>query len=246
MVGKYQKDYVVKSYEVDCHGFLRLLSLMNFLQEAAVESAELLGFGFAKCAELGVAWVGAGYRLEIAKFPKMHEKFTVETWPSEAKLWGAVRDFVVKDSSGAAIIKASSLWVLVDAVAHRPVALKKYFPNYCAINEREIKTDFPKIEMPTGAKSITDFRVRFDDIDVNRHVNNAVYPVWASECVAGEYRLHHCPREIEICFLKEALFGETVCVETTVKTDESFHLLCNADTKSELVRCRIKWQQVEK
>ena len=42
-ITKYQKEYDVKSYEVDCHGFLRVLSLMNVLQDIAVENAAVLG-----------------------------------------------------------------------------------------------------------------------------------------------------------------------------------------------------------
>ena len=38
-VSKYVKEYTVRSHEADCHGFLRVLSLMNVLQDIAVEHA---------------------------------------------------------------------------------------------------------------------------------------------------------------------------------------------------------------
>lgn len=244
VVTKYQKKYVVKSYEVDCHGFLRLLSLMNFLQEAAVESAAVLGLGFEECAKRGLAWVGANYLLKIDRFPKMQEAFVIETWPCAAKLWGAVRDFAVKDSDGNVIIKATSQWVLVDAEKHRPVLLKKHFPDYVTLDERILESDFSKMVVPEGTTEELNFKVRFDDIDVNQHVNNAVYPVWASESVESAYRIKHYPVEIELCFKKEALYGEKVRVVTMQKSDESFHTIYEADEGDELAQCRIVWKEI--
>ena len=54
IVSKFKKNYIVKSYEADCHGFLRLLTLMNLLQDAAMESADELGVGLEKCLERGL------------------------------------------------------------------------------------------------------------------------------------------------------------------------------------------------
>ena len=110
---KFFKEYEVKSYETDCHGFLRLITLMNILQDAADGSATSLGLGFDDCAAKGVAWVGSNYLLKIKRLPKMHEKFVVETWPAEAKLWGAIRDFILRDENGIELVRASSQWVLI-------------------------------------------------------------------------------------------------------------------------------------
>ena len=72
-ISKYKKEYVVKSYEADCHGFLRLLTLLNWLQDIAVENAQYLGFGFDVCREHNLAWVGSNYVVKInigMRFPR--------------------------------------------------------------------------------------------------------------------------------------------------------------------------------
>ncbi len=242
-VSKYVKDYIVKSYETDCHGFLRLLSLMNLLQDVAIEHADSFGLGLENCLEKNLSWVGSNYLLEISRFPKLHEHFKIETWPAEKKLWGAVRDFLVYDESGNVIIKGSSQWVLIDVVRRRPVMLEKYFPDYETLGERVINTDFPKIPALPRETNRCDFMVRFDDIDVNNHVNNAVYPLWASESISHEYRLNHRPCEIELCFKKEALYGETVTVATYHEADESLHSICDKNSGAELAQCRIVWTE---
>lgn len=243
-VSKFKQEYIVKSYETDCHGFLRLLTLMNLLQDMAVTHADILGFGFEECRKRGVLWVGANYVLNIARWPQMNEKITIETWPSEEKMWGAIRDFAVKDEYGEVVIKASSLWVLVDTQRRRPVQLRKHFPDYEPIAEHALVTDFPKIPMVENVSMQNLFKVRFDDIDVNHHVNNAVFLLWASESLENEFRSSHYPSEIEIQFKKEVLYGSTIVVKTERHENESIHLISESQENSELAYCRIKWQQI--
>lgn len=241
---KYKKEYVVKSYEADCHGFLRLLTLMNLLQDAATESANILGFGFEKCAELGLTWFGSDYFIQIDRLPKMGESFVIETWPAETKLWGAIRDFLIYDDNGKVIIKVSSQWVLIDIARKRPVMLSKYFPDYTPLNERALPIDFMKIKEPDNFEREDEFNVRFDDIDINNHVNNAIYPLWASECAETDFRLTHIPAEIEINFKKSAVYGDKIAVLTAKDGEDTFHSIRESDKTTELSRCRIKWRKI--
>ena len=68
----------------------------------------------------------------------------METWPAEAKLWGAIRDFIIRDVNGNVLIRASSQWVLVDINRKRPVPLAKYFEGYKAIEERALNVEFSR------------------------------------------------------------------------------------------------------
>ncbi len=244
MVEKYIKQYIAKSYEVDSHGFLRVVTLMNWLQDMAVENAEKLGFGFEVCRQQNLAWVGSNYLIKIEHFPRLDEPVTIETWPAKAKLWGAIRDFIIKDAENNVIIRACSQWVLIDIEHRRPVMLKKHFPQYEFLPERAIDIEFSKPEAISSFSAKYEHAVRFDDIDINNHVNNAVYPLWASESVEKSFRLTHAPQEIEISFLKEALYGECVEVLTNLNGDESKHLIKDKVSGQDLANCRIKWRKI--
>lgn len=243
-VRKYVKNYVVKSYEADCHGFLRLLTLMNYLQDIACENAETLGFGFVACADKGLAWVGSNYLVKIKSLPRIDEHFSIETWPSGTKLWGGVRDFNIKNAAGEIIASAISQWVLIDVERRRPVILSKYFPEYKVWKERALEADFTKFEEVQNPDLVQEIAVRFDDIDVNKHVNNAVYPLWASECVDSAFRLNHIPAALEICYKKEALYGEKVIVYTKQNESETLHTICDKESGAVLADCRIEWREI--
>ena len=241
---KYSKNYEIKTYEADKNSALRIPTLMNIFQDAADESATSLGFGMEFCLQNGMAWVGSNYCIRINRLPKIHEKIKIETWPSEQKMLTASRDFRVFDESGNELIATSSQWVLIDFARKRPLPLKNALPEYSLIEERAVQTDFPKIPAPENISLRKEFAVRFDDIDINNHVNNSVYPLWASETVDSDFRLGHEPQQIDISFKKECRFGETVEVLTQAEDLVSTSVIKSLSDGRELSLVKILWQKI--
>ncbi len=241
-VGKILLEYHIKSYECDRNGTLRLLTLMNIFQDAADSHASALGVGIEHCKAHGLAWVGSNYQIKIERMPAWHEKITVESWPAVEKKLGAVRDFIIRDESGTPIIRASSQWVLIDFAKKRPVCLRDNLPEYQVIAERGLETDFARLPEPAREDCKETFKVRYDDIDVNHHVNNAVYPLWATEAVPQEFRLNHTPEELEIAFKKEGLFGENAVIRTEIDGLTTLHAIYADNDNRELAKIRIHWK----
>lgn len=120
--------------------------------------------------------------------------------------------------------------------------MRENLPQYSIIPERALPTEFPKIKEVERIDEQTKFRVRFDDIDLNKHVNNAVYILWASEAVAPEFRLSHNPYKIAINFKKEGLMGEKIMVNTEVDGLHTTHSIRTYDGEErELARAEITW-----
>lgn len=241
---KGEKEYQIRTYECDKNSNLRVLTLMNILQDMADSHASSIGLGLEFCLRKGFAWVGSNYHIKIERLPMLHENIRVVTWPSAEKKLGAVRDFVVCDASGNIIITASSQWILIDFVRKRPISLKENLPEYTVIPERALETDFPKLPEPERADCQRRFSVRFDDIDINRHVNNAVYPLWATEAVDHDFRDNHVPCELEIAFKKEGHLGEDVDITTELEGQTSLHSVTALSDGRELARLRIKWKNL--
>jgi len=242
-ISKFSREYSICSYECDAKGTLRLVSLMNMFQDAADTHAEILGVGIEHCIEHGLAWFGSNYHIKIFRMPSWHEKMQIITWPSQEKKIGAVRDFEVVDESGKVVIVASSQWILIDFAKKRPLSLRENLPDYEVVEERSLETSFPRIDLPEKVTFRKSFAVRYDDIDVNGHVNNAVYPLWATEAMEKKFRLENRPSEIEIAFKKETLYGDVVNVSTQVDDLISLHEMTAGDDNHEIARLRIVWQK---
>ncbi len=243
-IEKFIRDYPIRSYECDKNGHLRLITLLNIFQDAADCHANEMGLGYDFCRSKGLAWVGANYHIRINRLPRWHETVKIITWPCEERRLGAVRDFRVEDEQGNIIITAASQWILIDFEKKRPVSLREHLPEYRIIPERALETDFAKIPEPLQVSKLSTFKVRYDDIDINKHVNNAVYPLWATEAVDEDFRLSHIPQELEITFKKEGHFGELIETATAMDGLISLHIIRAKEDGRELARIRIHWTDV--
>ncbi len=243
-ISKYSKQYSVRSYECDRNNNLRILTLMNILQDIADVNATELGFGLDFCIQNGMTWVGANYVLEINRLPNIHEDITIETWPSAKNKLTAYRDYEVFGEDGNSIIKATSQWILLSLETKRPISVLKKMTDKPMLEERSIDTSFPKIGELTKIDSQFKFRVRFDDIDLNKHINNAVYILWATEAVDEDFRLSHNPHKISINFKKEGYIGEKIMVLTQMDNNTSIHSIrtYDSDNERELARAVIEWK----
>ena len=241
---KYKKQYNVRSYECDRNNNLRILTLMNILQDIADDNAASLGFGLYFCIQNGMTWVGSNYILEIERLPKIHENIVIETWPSAKNKLSAYRDFEIFGEDGTSIIRATSQWILINIEKKRPVSVLDNLPIQDVVNERAVNTDFPKMESIERIDNRFKFRVRFDDIDLNKHINNAVYILWATEAVEPDFRLNHNPAKISINFRKEGYMGEKIAVLTQMDGNISTHSIktYDSDNERELARATIEWK----
>jgi len=242
---KLKKTYTVSSFQVDSNARLRVHSLFNLFQDIADDHAEKIGVGYSFCRENGVGWVGGAYHLVIDRLPSWNETIRIETWPSASTAASAIRDFQVFDAAGNVIINATSQWVLIDITRMRPIPIAKHLPHYTICDERALYSEFSKIPNPEGIYGELIFPVHTDDIDLNHHVNNALYPTWVLDGFDDLYLKKHIPLEIKILFRRSARREDQVHLKTYHTGLESISLLTNQDDTVEFARIQIKWQELK-
>ena len=240
---KYKKSYVISSFEVDAQSRLRLHSLFNLFQDIADEHAEKIGVGYTFCKQNGVGWVGGAYRLKINRLPTWGESVTLETWPSASTAASGIRDFRLTDKNGQDLVLATSQWVLVDTNRMRPIPVAKHLPHYEVIDEHTVPPDFIKIPAPEGQAEVKPFTIHADDIDLNDHVNNALYPTWALDSFSDEYLKTHQITDIQIDFKRPAKYGYKIALQTIIKDLSSTTLIVNPDEGTEYARVHIGWRE---
>ena len=242
---KLEKRYAIRSYEGDQNNNLRLVTLMNILQDAATTDADRRGFGLDFCLKNNMTWVGNDYVIEINRLPKVGEEIKVKTWPSLAGKLAARRDFAVYDEKGEPIIKSASRWLLISLDKKRPLSIPDVLEGYTAIDEQILETDFAKIADPVDNLKVYEYKVRYDDIDINHHINNAVYVLWAGEAVDNDWHKSHTPVRIAVNFKKEGFIGEAIEVITSIEGDKSLHSIrTKGDNERELARAEIIWKKI--
>lgn len=237
MTDKIVTKRILQAYQCDRYGNVRPLILMNELQGVADGHAEILGCGRTYLLEHNLAWVVTHYLVDIIEMPKEGEEFTFTSWPSSQDIVRATRDFEIRGEDGRLMVRATSQWVLIDMEKRRPLRLDGDLPLWSVIPERAWDRKFEKFPDFEATKTHT-FKCRFDDIDVNQHINNAVYAVWATESVGYVYRNQHQLKRIELNFKKEiSPDNPEVQVDVTIDGLVSRHKIRTGETEHANVIC---------
>lgn len=202
MTAKTTEERILNTYQCDRYGIVRPVMLMNELQAVADISAESLDCGRTFCVQNNVGWVVTHYLVDIVESPHEGEKLFISTWPVGNNGVRAIRDFEVRGCDNRLLVRATSQWVLIDLNTRRPLRLDDSLPCYAQLNVRAWDRPFNRAPEFDADKTHI-FKCRYDDVDVNQHINNAVYAAWATESVGFEYRNTHKLSGMEIYFEHE-------------------------------------------
>lgn len=240
---KYERHYEIASYECNENGHLRLRSLFNLFQDSADTHANIIGVGYSYCKQNHLGWVGGGYHVEILKMPAWRDQVILRTWPSKTTAATAIREFELTDAdTNEVLVRASSQWILIDATKHRPVCVLPHLKDMEPIAERSVNTLFEKLPAPERADVIAEEIVRVDDIDLNQHVNNAVYPSWVLDALPADFTMRRKLKEIQIQYKYPVQKGDTIKVKTQMDENTGLHVITNGSSTLEFARIKTVWQ----
>lgn len=243
-----EKEYNIHSFDVNYRYELLPTRLISFYQDIAMWQSEMIGIGNKFLTEKNLAWVIIRYNIKIYKYPKYMDTIKIHTYPVYNRRLYAYRKFKTFDSTGEIINEVDSAWMLLDSTNHKPRTMTdEMVKAYEYKDENDKKVTFENIEILTDCDIERRFKVRYSDIDSNKHVNNTVYISWAIETMPKESVINFELNNIEILFKKEALYEDEVIVKTKLyeKNNETIiavHNIINQDGKI-LCLLRTKWRK---
>ncbi|MBK5274531.1 MAG: acyl-ACP thioesterase [Desulfuromonadales bacterium] len=245
----FEIEFPIRYHELDRHGLVRPVTLLNCVQNAGGLHAAQLGVSVRDLRKHGLTWVLSRVHLLVERYPHGDDVIQVRTWPSTREGLFSCREFEMRDKNGDVFSRATSSWAVLNLASRRPVTLPECLPEYPLTAQRAVDDDFaslPNFPDPPGETfSEHPFRVRRSDQDSNQHVNNTVYTDWALEAVPDDLAAGHL-QSLEVSYRAEALYGERIlsrCVVTRSGNDaECIHQILNSRDKRELARLRTRWK----
>ena len=240
----WEKEYQLKYYEMDFKRVLKTSSLMNFLQDMATINAEMLGFGYTFTSSRNLGWFLIKYHMEFDDYPQELEKIIIKTEARGISKILANRDFEIWTADNKKRLgRVASQWMMIDLSTKNILPLVKVVDFMPSLEKRETDLQFKKIIPPQKTDFEKTFEVRYDDIDVNQHVNNANYIVWAFETLPYDFKSKHKLKTLDIIYKKEIAFGNKIIssVELNEGTKTSTHVLKNQANGEELCFVSAKW-----
>lgn len=236
--------YTVSVSEQDRNHILKPSILLNYMQNLAAKSIDLLGSQFScdGLAKENRGWFLIRYRLEFEDYPIGVKQLLLKTENRGCQRLAAYRDFEGYDfDSGKLLFRATSSWFIVDLVNKSVVNIKQEYPEFFDYEKREGDLTLKKLNSFDTPDVEKVFHVRYDDLDINGHVNNTVYITWAMEALEYNFRASHKLKTMDIYFKHEVRYGEDIvsCIKTDNEQKTTQHLIKNAKTGEEvcLMKC---------
>jgi len=239
----FEETVKIRYSEMDCDLVLKPSALLQFLQDLASDNAESLNFGYSYIIKHNLAWFLLKYRLEFDDYPEGIYDLTIKTEPRGYNKIFAFRDFYISHQDKQ-IGRATSTWALVDlntkSMANAAEVLSDN-PYMVQHEKRDGDLSYGKIKLPEKFDIEKVFEIRFDDLDVNRHVNNANYIVWAIEPLDFNFRRANKLKIVDMVFKKEITYGAKVLSQILINENITTHVLKNAETGEELCIINAEW-----
>ena len=211
----WNESHKVSLYKVDYLNKLRIDSFFNYLQDAASNHAETLGWGYNDLKRENLTWILSRVKLIINSYKGIGDFIKIDTWPKGVNGLLALREFRLIDEHEKVFALATSAWLLVDSNTMRPVKTNEFNKRINHVyldSEYAIKETPGKINVPENIEKIRERIIRYTDIDVNHHVNNAKYIEFVLDCFSiEEFRTKEI-KSVQVNFLSELKYGDKVTI----------------------------------
>ncbi|MCR5031496.1 MAG: acyl-[acyl-carrier-protein] thioesterase [Lachnospiraceae bacterium] len=219
----------VRYSEVDADRELSLVSVLNYFQDCSTFQSEDLGIGLIYLRDRNLFWVVNAWQIDVLRYPVLGEKITLGTSPHELKGFLGLRNFMMWDETGELIVKANSVWSLLDTQTYRPVKCTPEILEKYVIAEKLDMEYLPrKIALPETMEKQDELTISRHHLDTNHHVNNGKYVEIGAEYVNGEKK----PRRLRAEYLKQAVLGDTMSVYTGSNGDSQLVKLADTEGKA--------------
>jgi medium-chain acyl-[acyl-carrier-protein] hydrolase len=207
------KEHIVTSAETDLNGQMRPGALLNVCIQAAIDSADQLGFGFKNLAPQGLFWVLSRFSIEIERPVQWQEKIIIETWPKGMDRLFYLRDFLLKDQKNKPVANATSAWLAVQASSKRPALIQTEDESTIFALKDQHALPYSPIVIDTFIGWESDRRSpRYFDFDLNGHVTATRYLDWMMDTFPIDFFKENFLQSIHINFLKETLPGQELII----------------------------------
>lgn len=220
----YKLKSKVRYSEANSKSRLTYHALLNYLQDASTLHSEELGESGAQLFEQNMAWILSFWQICIEEMPTSSEDITVCTWPYSTKGLFGLRNFCVENYQGEKIVKANSIWVLIDPRTGRPIRITDEVSSHYP-DEPKLEMDYcdRKIAVPSEYEEMEAITVPKYFIDTNNHMNNAKYVMVAEEYLPAEYEV----KEIRVEYKKAAVLGDVIVPRVTITEEDAIVVLAD-------------------
>ena len=200
------EEFYLSAGECGPEQTLPVALLVSRLIEVATNHANELGVGYENLIAHGQTWVLSRVAVEMDRYPRVDERYSVVTWVEKLNRHFSTRNFMIAMADGSVAGYARTVWVGIN-VADRTLAdISRLVPLAdVALPQKECPIAEVSRHRPVAVPDrCADYCFRYSDIDSNRHVNTVRYVELLLNQWPLEFHDSHCMKRLEMSFMRES------------------------------------------
>jgi acyl-CoA thioester hydrolase len=198
MVMSYSKEFQIRYYECDAFGHLNNSNYVRYILETAREASVGLGYQTSRFSQYGRKWQLFETDIEYLRPARFGDKIklTSRVFDMNQDISRQVFEFILVDSNEVAA-KAITEWRYINSITNQPERIPQEiinsnFPDGIP-DHIPARIPFPSPPDPPAGKFEMEIKVIWQDIGVDRTVDNAVYLNYIEECGMQVIAAHGWP-----------------------------------------------------
>jgi medium-chain acyl-[acyl-carrier-protein] hydrolase len=217
----WENKFRIRAFDVDANGRLKVNTILDYFQDAASNDAERLNFGYSNFVPRGLTWVLSWAKFEFINYPKFMDEVMIQTWGKKQFKLYSMRDYLLFNSKDEIICKGTSAWLLIDSKSLRPKILPQLFPEIKMLDTKDALSDLPQKIIPSSkTENIYSTKIRYSDIDLNQHANNAKYIELMLDCFDQEFHKKHTMKTLTVSYNAQSKYGDEIHLSKGTEKDD--------------------------
>ncbi len=218
----------VRYSEIDGSGKISLDAIINYLQDCTTFHSEDVGKGIECLKKEHKVWILSSWQIVIDSYPLFGQNIIIGTQPYDFKRMLGFRNFVIMDENKKPMIKANSVWCLLNTDTGKPIRVGEEDISCYEVGEKlDMEYADRKILIPSGGQEKEAFWVRPHQIDTNHHVNNGEYVLMAREYIPQECRI----RQVRAEYRNQAVLGDKM-IPTVIAEEKGYVVVLSSENGS--------------
>lgn len=180
----YSYDTRVSFSKVDADENLTMNAIIDYFQDASTFHSEDIGLGYSYLKPRNLLWVINTWQVDVIRNPKYLERLKICTIPYKFRGFLGYRNFYIENEAGEILVKANSMWSLIDYNTLKPVRPDEaMLSGYGETEPLDMEYCSGKLRLPEQITEHNPIVVEPHFLDPNRHMNNGQYINIARSCV---------------------------------------------------------------
>lgn len=238
------RTFLLTAGESDAEGLMPPTLLTSRVIEVATDHANELGIGYATLIKHNIGWVLSRLSMEVFRYPRINETYTLKTWIETYNRRFSERNFVFTAGDGEVLGYIRTVWVPMDFTKRAVAELSQFGVESFPVANLDCPiARCPRIPKLGDDAASEEYVFRYCDIDFNRHVNTVRYLDLILNHWPLEHYDSHTAQRIDLLFHHECHFGEAVKLRVIEDGEKAVCEIVRSDGL-QAVAASIVWKQI--